>query len=140
MRDMRRNGLMSYSPFISELIKKLDAKEGDTLSVRNGEREYVGTLMPHHEFSLEDIIILKLSNGYNIGIRISESSSVTLISKGAAKEKKPRPEQHSSGKTVSVLGTGGTIASYVDYRTGAVPSRSVCRRFGGRCSGNQGYL
>ena len=120
MRDMRRNGLMSYSPFISELIKKLDAKEGDTLSVRNGEREYVGTLMPHHEFSLEDIIILKLSNGYNIGIRISESSSVTLISKGAAKEKKPRPEQHSSGKTVSVLGTGGTIASYVDYRTGAV--------------------
>lgn len=111
---------MSYSSFISELLKRLDANEGDKLSIKNGEREYIGTLMPHHEFSLEDIIILKLTNGYNIGIKVTEASVVKLISKGLVKEKKPRPEQKSQGKVVSVLGTGGTIASYVDYRTGAV--------------------
>ena len=111
---------MSYSSFISELLKRLDANEGDKLSIKNGEREYIGTLMPHHEFSLEDIIILKLINGYNIGIKVTETSVVKLISKGLVKEKKPRPEQKSQGKVVSVLGTGGTIASYVDYRTGAV--------------------
>lgn len=111
---------MSYSPFISELLRQMNAKEGDTLSIKNGDHEYTGTLMPHHDFSLEDVIILKLSSGYNIGIKVNEQSKVTLVSEGFAKEKKERVEQPSEGKTVSVLGTGGTIASYVDYRTGAV--------------------
>lgn len=98
----------------------MGANEGDTLSIKNGDYEYIGTLMPHHEFSLENIIILKLASGYNIGIKVNDQSKVNLISKGSAKEKKERAEQSSDGKTVSVLGTGGTIASYVDYRTGAV--------------------
>jgi glutamyl-tRNA(Gln) amidotransferase subunit D len=44
-----------------------------------------------------------------------------LVHKGEVKEKKPRAVASGKGKKpVAVLGTGGTIASYVDYRTGAV--------------------
>ena len=41
-------------------------------------------------------------------------------------------------KTVSVLGTGGTIASYVDYRTGRFTRH--CRRLGGGGAGDRGDM
>jgi glutamyl-tRNA(Gln) amidotransferase subunit D len=44
-----------------------------------------------------------------------------VVCKAEAREKHPRPAANGKGrKKVAVLGTGGTIASYVDYRTGAV--------------------
>ena len=77
--------------------------------------------MPHHEFSHPDVLILKLKSGYNVGVKVTESSEVMLVSKGEVREKKPRATAAGKGKRpVAVLGTGGTIASYVDYRTGAV--------------------
>lgn len=75
--------------------------------------------MPKNKFSNENIIILKLDNGYNIGI-IPEK--IRLISKGEKKEKSRKKEigERKELETISFIGTGGTIASYVDYRTGAV--------------------
>jgi glutamyl-tRNA(Gln) amidotransferase subunit D len=84
---------------------------------------YEGTLMP----SQTDRIVLKLKNGYNIGIN-KESVSLTLLEK---KEEKKLPtemvciEKKRKEKlpNISILSTGGTIASKIDYRTGAVTSQ-----------------
>jgi glutamyl-tRNA(Gln) amidotransferase subunit D len=112
---------MSYSARVSELLQRLGAAEGDVLRVRTDDREFAGTLMPHHDFSHPDVLVLKLRNGYNVGVMVTERSEVTVVSKGEVKEKKPRAAASGKGKKeVAVLGTGGTIASYVDYRTGAV--------------------
>ena len=77
--------------------------------------------MPHTEFSGEDIFVVKLDNGYNVGIPVAADTTVQLVAKkqaGASPRSLPPPRP---GKpTAAVLGTGGTIASYVDYRTGAV--------------------
>lgn len=113
--------VMSYSSHLSDLLLRLGAAEGDVLEVRSEGREYSGTLMPHHEFSHPDVLVVKLKSGYNVGVRIGSSSEVKVVRKAETREKKPRPAVNGKGrKPVAVLGTGGTIASYVDYRTGAV--------------------
>ncbi len=97
-------------------------EDGDRIRIEKDDRSYEGILMPHHRFSGEKIITLKLDNGYNIGIEADEDIEVKLIEK-----KRERPERSEKKveidedkPKVSILGTGGTIASYVEYRTGAV--------------------
>lgn len=98
----------------------MDFEPGDIVEVKTSHGTFKGTLMPKHVFSGEDIVILKLENGYNIGIKKDSSFSMKLISKGEVKKITKKVKQHRKGIKVSVLGTGGTIASYIDYRTGAV--------------------
>ena len=112
---------MSYSSYVHDILEISGAKEGDLLSIKGEGQELMGTLMPHHEFSHPDILIIKLRNGYNVGVRITPGTKVEMISKGSPKAKVSREQREANGKKeVSFLGTGGTIASYVDYRTGAV--------------------
>jgi len=112
---------MSYSSHLTALLQRLGAAEGDHLEVSSNGRAYAGVLMPHHEFSHPDVLVLKLRNGYNVGVRVGPGTEVRVAAKGEAREKAPRPINGPKGKpAVAVLGTGGTIASYVDYRTGAV--------------------
>ena len=112
---------MSYSDSLSKLLGDLGATEGSKLSVVNGDRTYVGTLMPHHEFSAPDILILKMKSGYNVGIRIGPETKVEVLEAPVERTKKEGEVEFKKGPPKLVLiGTGGTIASYVDYRTGAV--------------------
>ncbi|MEM4171345.1 MAG: asparaginase domain-containing protein, partial [Thermoplasmata archaeon] len=99
----------------------MDFEQGDLLEIKNKKGTFRGILMPKHAFSGDDIIILKLENGYNIGLKIDEETEIRLISKKKESGKtKSEIKEKSSGIQVSVLGTGGTIASYIDYNTGAV--------------------
>lgn len=110
-----------YAEFLSKKLGDAGAEEGCTLSIETSGKSYKGVLMPHHEFSGEDIIILKVKSGYNIGIRIDESAEIEVVSKPVERVKPESAEETKEGlKTIVLIGTGGTIASYVDYRTGAV--------------------
>ena len=113
--------LMNYSELASCMLKAANAQEGDTLKVEASGREYQGILMPHHEFSDPNVLVLKMKSGYNVGVRIDPRSNVSVVSHPERKEKPVRHQKHDPAlKTIAVIGTGGTIASYVDYRTGAV--------------------
>ena len=110
-----------YAEFLSKKLGDAGAEEGCTLSIETSGKSYKGVLMPHHEFSGEDIVILKVKSGYNIGIRIDESAEIEVVSKPGERVKPESAEETKEGlKTIVLIGTGGTIASYVDYRTGAV--------------------
>lgn len=112
---------MSYSAEAMELLNRIGADEGDTLSVRSKGSDHRGVLMPHHEFSDPDVIVIKLSSGYNIGIRISNIEKIEVLEKAGVKITPSREVSVPEGrKQVTIIGTGGTIASYVDYRTGGV--------------------
>jgi len=94
---------------------------GDLIEVRRGDEVQSGILMPHHDFSSPSIVTLKLLNGYNVGIRVEKDTKVKLVSKKEGKgHKKVSLPRNSDKKDIAVISTGGTIASYVDYRTGAV--------------------
>ncbi len=112
---------MSYSQRVSALLSASGASEGDTVRARSGEVERTGVLMPHHEFSDRDVIVLKLRNGYNIGVRLEEGATVEVVAKSEKRARAIAPFKGGTcRKSLALIGTGGTIASYVDYRTGAV--------------------
>lgn len=112
---------MSYSVSLSKRLENIGAKEGSKLSVCSKGRSYTGTLMPHHDFSDKDVLIIKVSSGYNVGIRIYDDSVVKVMGQPETGSKKEIQAERREGlPKVVFIGTGGTIASYVDYRTGAV--------------------
>jgi glutamyl-tRNA(Gln) amidotransferase subunit D len=118
---------MNYTGLTGALLDSAGAEIGDVVEVRRGEEAHTGVLMPHHEFSAPGIITLKLPNGYNVGMRVDKDAKVKLVSKKETKSHVRRSMPHDpSKKDVAVISTGGTIASYVDYRTGAVhPAKSA---------------
>ena len=107
---------MSAKKFISDN----GAGVHDRVRIETGSLTYEGLILPKHNFSEENIIIIKLDNGYNIGIS-TEDAKMSVISK--AKKKDVVVNSRKENKklpNISILGTGGTIASFVDYKTGAV--------------------
>ena len=103
------------------MLKDIDAREGCRISVECDKGVYTGILMPHHEFSAPDIIVLKMNSGYNIGIRVSEGSKIKTFEEQLVTVKTENVVAAKEGlPNIVLIGTGGTIASYVDYRTGAV--------------------
>jgi glutamyl-tRNA(Gln) amidotransferase subunit D len=112
---------MPYRGLPEKLIRDAGAEPGDVVLVQASKGAFRGVLMPHHDFSAGDVIVVKLDSGYNAGVRVGARSSVELVQRATKKEAAPRDIPRRAGLPhVSVLGTGGTIASYVDYRTGAV--------------------
>ncbi|MFW6041277.1 MAG: Glu-tRNA(Gln) amidotransferase subunit GatD, partial [Thermoplasmatota archaeon] len=109
-----------------ELLEGIE--EGDYIKIIEEDKEYIGILMPRHRFSGKDIITLKLDNGYNIGIKADHKTKVELIEKKEKIENglKETINMNKDLPEITILGTGGTIASYVEYRTGAVhPAQSA---------------
>ena len=75
--------------------------------------------MPNEE---TDSVVIKLDNGYNIGIDNKKIKEIKVIEEYKAKESITKKSVKKDGKkpTIAILHTGGTIASKVDYRTGGV--------------------
>jgi glutamyl-tRNA(Gln) amidotransferase subunit D len=111
-----------YKGEVLEAIGKIGAEIGDRLRVTKNGEVYEGILIPRSEYSDEKHIIIKLKSGYNIGIHITPNIKIEKIGKGAKPtfEPSPLPEQNPELPKVAIISTGGTIASRVDYRTGAV--------------------
>ncbi len=94
---------------------------GDRIKIKRGNITYKGIMMP----SRGDSIVLKLDSGYNIGLKKDDKTFVQVLEKRkkAIPKKISVPQVNRSLPKVSILSTGGTIASKVDYRTGAVTSQ-----------------
>ncbi|MAE42902.1 Glu-tRNA(Gln) amidotransferase GatDE subunit D [Candidatus Woesearchaeota archaeon] len=97
----------------------MTAKPGDRVKVITKDEIKEGILMPNEE---TDSIIIKLDNGYNIGIDNKKAKEIKVIEKYKAKETTSKKEIKKDNKkpTISILHTGGTIASKVDYESGGV--------------------
>jgi len=105
-------------------LKKAGCQVGDVIRVTSNGKTYEGILIPRSETGDGNHVVVKLKSGYNVGVRITPSVKIEKIGKGS----KPSfaapalPEQKPELPKVVILSTGGTIASRVDYRTGAVRS------------------
>ncbi|MCB2202262.1 Glu-tRNA(Gln) amidotransferase subunit GatD [bacterium] len=84
--------------------------------------DFTGIILPRSENDDDKHIVLKLATGYNIGIAVDTISNITEHGYKQAHYKIPEKEfPVTEGLPhVKLLGTGGTIASRLDYRTGAV--------------------
>ncbi|MBI2936975.1 MAG: Glu-tRNA(Gln) amidotransferase subunit GatD [Thaumarchaeota archaeon] len=115
-------GLQGYRGNTLELLKKSGVSIGDLVEVKTTRMTVQGSLMPRYEHADEQHIVLKLKNGYNIGLQVNDILEIRWIAKSTSPAfKSPEaPKLDPQLPKVAILGTGGTIASRVDYRTGGV--------------------
>jgi glutamyl-tRNA(Gln) amidotransferase subunit D len=113
-----------YKGSALEALKKADCDVGDIIRVTSKGKTYEGILIPRSELGEGTVVIVKMKSGYNIGIRITPDVKIEKIGKGTkpAFASPPLPKQNPALPHVVIMSTGGTIASRVDYRTGAVRS------------------
>lgn len=94
-------------------------EHGDKVKVITDSKELIGTHLPRPKILNDNIFVLKLEHGYNIGIDKSKIKSIEIIEKYKPATVKNTPIKHKKGlPNVSIISTGGTISSKVDYKTG----------------------
>jgi len=105
-----------------EAIKQAKAEIGDVIRITQNSETYEGILIPRSEYEDQKHVVIKLKSGYNIGIRITPNTKIERTGKGTKPTftPPPPPKQNPQLPKVAIISTGGTIASRVDYRTGAV--------------------
>lgn len=103
-----------------EFLKTSKIIVGDSVKIL-ADLTYFGIIMPRYEHSDDKHLVLKLKSGYNIGLEIEKIKKIEKIPSSEKNiEKKESLEKNPSLPKILLLSTGGTIASKVDYRTGAV--------------------
>ncbi|MBU2100498.1 Glu-tRNA(Gln) amidotransferase subunit GatD [Candidatus Micrarchaeota archaeon] len=107
-----------------ELKEKFSVKEMDEIKVFTENEEFTGVLLPS---SNENSLALKMKSGYNIGIKTENVRKIEKTGEqkketeeAETKEEKKEVRKIEGLPLILILSTGGTIASRVDYRTGAV--------------------
>jgi glutamyl-tRNA(Gln) amidotransferase subunit D len=141
-----QDNLTGYKEKSAELLQKQNVAVGDTLTIKTSENEFTGILMPRYESADKNHIVIKLRSGYNIGIATDKVQSIAKITeptrdvhdvpatnhvtfvdsfKRVGEEYKINQSTNQNDQSkalpqIALIGTGGTIASKVDYRTGGV--------------------
>ncbi len=105
-----------------EVMKRFGVRVWSEVKARTTRGDFEGLFLPRSETSDDAHLVLKLGSGYNVGLRFD--SVLVLEEVGYREAHYQIPEQAfpvDPGKPrVKLFGTGGTIASRLDYRTGAV--------------------
>ena len=98
---------------------------GDRVRLTRDGRTHEGVLLPS---TTDDHAVLKLDGGYNVGIERADATAEVV--EAAVYDVDDDGIEDSSAvafdddlPTVALISTGGTIASTVDYRTGAVTAQ-----------------
>lgn len=103
-------------------LQKFSAMIWSDIEVLTSDGTYYGRVLPRSETADDKHIVIKLVSGYNIGIAASRVLDIKVTGRKEAHYKIPEKEFPYDPRKprVKLLGTGGTIASRLDYRTGAV--------------------
>ncbi|MFH0815220.1 MAG: Glu-tRNA(Gln) amidotransferase subunit GatD [Methanobacteriota archaeon] len=119
---MSDDDFKGYKGQSRKLLEEKGAKVWSDVVVQSTRGVFKGIILPRSENADDRHVVLKLKTGYNVGVRVDSIKSIEIVGYKEAKYKIPEKEFPSDPKkgNVTLLGTGGTIASRLDYRTGAV--------------------
>lgn len=111
-----------YSNKILRVLKGKKIKVGDRIRLIKDKGVYEGILMPRIKMGNKDSLIIKLKSGYNIGIEFDNKTRIERLGKGRKLGVIPKLKIKRKKKlpNVSMVATGGTIGTHVDYKTGGV--------------------
>ncbi len=115
--------MRGYRGRARETLQKWNIRVWSEVEVTNDAGTgFEGAILPRSE-NFDDLhIVIKLKNGYNVGVHVDRITRMTETGYKEAIYKIPEKEfpRMPDLPAVTLLGTGGTIASRLDYRTGAV--------------------
>ncbi|MHA1270131.1 MAG: Glu-tRNA(Gln) amidotransferase subunit GatD [Candidatus Helarchaeota archaeon] len=119
---MSDDQLKGYVGKVREKLEQLNIKIWNKIKITSKDGEFTGILLPRTEYDAPNFYYLKLDNGYNVGIEHVDIQKIEILGYQKGKYQLPEKEVLIDKKksNISLLGTGGTIASRLDYRTGAV--------------------
>ncbi len=105
-----------------DTLKQFNAMIWSDVEITTADYKFVGIILPRSETADQYHVVLKLRTGYNIGIAANKINDINILGRKEAHYKIPEKafpyDPHRPN--VKLFGTGGTIASRLDYRTGAV--------------------
>jgi len=113
---------MVYRGISRKFLESAGISIGDKVKITKDDIYYEGMVLDRAKDADEFHVVLKINNGYNVGLNIGDAK-IELLEKG----EKPKielkhleiqkdPYKHD----ISIISTGGTVASIIDYKTGAV--------------------
>ena len=119
---MAEDFFQGYKCAALEVLKRFNVRVWGQASIETTRGTFSGTILPRAENDDDKHIVLKIATGYNIGIDIRTITTMKETGYKKAVYKIPEKEfPYTAGlPKVKLIGTGGTIASRLDYRTGAV--------------------
>lgn len=105
-----------------DVLKNFSALVWSDVEIETDNGIFKGIILPRSETADPHHIVLKLRSGYNVGIAAKRVKNIKVEGRKEAHYKIPEKEfpYDPVKPKVKLLGTGGTIASRLDYRTGAV--------------------
>ncbi len=119
---MTQDYFQGYKGDSLAILKKYNVRVWGQAEIETTRGPFSGTVLPRAENDDDQHIVVKIQTGYNIGIDITTITK--MVETGFKKANYKIPEKEfpvTPGlPNVKLFGTGGTIASRLDYRTGAV--------------------
>lgn len=119
---MNEDFFQGYKGEALDTLKKYNVRVWGQAKVNTTRGPFNGTVLPRAENDDDQHIVMKISTGYNVGIDIKTILDMEETGYKKANYKIPEKEFPYTPNLpkVKLFGTGGTIASRLDYRTGAV--------------------
>ncbi|OFX17525.1 MAG: glutamyl-tRNA(Gln) amidotransferase subunit D [Bacteroidetes bacterium GWA2_31_9] len=119
---MAEDFFQGYKGEALKILTKYNVRVWGQAEIDTTRGEFKGTILPRSENDDDQHIVLKIITGYNIGLDITTIIKMKEVGYKKANYKIPEKEfPYTEGlPKVKLIGTGGTIASRLDYRTGAV--------------------
>ncbi|MDE1822954.1 MAG: Glu-tRNA(Gln) amidotransferase subunit GatD, partial [Candidatus Micrarchaeota archaeon] len=111
-----------YADEIEKLLSANKIKAGDNVSVTFGSETIEGVLMPRPDVGDSSIVVVKRKDGYNMGIRYGKGFAIKKMGERGQHFSFPKKEalKVKGLPKLSMIYTGGTIGSKVDYVSGGV--------------------
>ena len=114
--------IKGYRGITADVLRKHNVRVWSDVEIRTCSGDFAGIILPRSETADDKHVVIKLVSGYNVGIAAENITDIHELGRREAHYKIPEKEfPRDPGKpNVVLFGTGGTIASRLDYRTGAV--------------------
>ncbi|HEY3296337.1 MAG TPA: Glu-tRNA(Gln) amidotransferase subunit GatD [bacterium] len=122
MTEQQQQDYPGYRDPALSVLKKNKVRVWSDVQIETLDGHFEGLILPRAETGNPHHIVLKLCTGYNVGINVDRVRTIKETGYKKANYKIPEKEfpYDPVKPNVTLLGTGGTIASRLDYRTGAV--------------------
>jgi len=114
--------LKGYRNIARDVLCRYEVGIWSDVEIEATNGRFRGLILPRSETADDAHVVIKLDTGYNIGIAAATITNITEHGRREVQYKIAEQEFPTDPKkpNITLFGTGGTIASRLDYRTGAV--------------------
>jgi glutamyl-tRNA(Gln) amidotransferase subunit D len=121
-KSVGKNEPEGYRGALRERLVREGIRTWSKVKITKGNAVYEGLLLPRSQHTADTYVTLKVDTGYNLGVLVDEATRIEETGYQKGHYQLPHIDVHPKKElpNVTLLGTGGTVASRLDYRTGSV--------------------